>query len=528
MGAGASNPLRRTPRRPAREMQAVELVDVQTPRWSEGPAGGLSPDGPPGLWRALVGGVVRAGRTLWRHRDRWPLLAGAVVLLAVVWTGVRVVQGRHEQAYLATLEGLPDVVAPIDGSAQVRWTAQVAELGHLPSWRQAGDLLVGTGSDATGPHIVAVQADTGEVGWRWPRDGDRSGDRTGAPWCPATPGPALLCWSGAVTGGDTADLGDDRQTLLVLDAATGGDLHAPVDVRGHAQVVAVGADAALVRIERDGSVEVVRYDVATWSPRWSRTLPARLAGGADAAAQEDSWPSVLVEGDHLVVESTAVGVVLLDVADGAVTRTVAPPGRAQWLVGGADGTGFAVRFDAGTAVATSTLDGRFTRSGYWAPPPMDDGSLGTVLVDLDMLGVSGLGSLDVARVDGAGWSVDGVGTIRGAAVLDHRLLALTEAELTAFDGEDGDRLWTVPVEQPITGPGGAVQLTTRVLTDGRSVLVVPGPPGPGDEGPVLQAYSLADGSPTWRIDLPDDTEQVSGIGGRLLVQTAGGRLVHLG
>ncbi|GHS86259.1 hypothetical protein AGMMS50218_05850 [Actinomycetota bacterium] len=510
-----------------REMQAVELVDVHTSRWSESPAGGPGPDGPPGLWRALVGGVARAGRTLWRHRDRWPLLAGAVVVLAVVWTGVRVVQWRHEQAYLATLVGLPDVVAPIDGGAQVRWTAQVDELGQVPSWLQAGDLLIGTGLGATGPHIVALQADTGEVSWRWPRDEDGSGGAPGMPWCIAASGAALLCWSGASEGEDTEDLGDDRRTLLVLDAVTGADLRAPVEVRGHAQLVAVGADAVLVRTERDGSVEVVRYDVATWSPRWSRTLPARLAGG-DAAAQVDGWPSVLVEGERVAVEAAAVGVVLLDAADGAVTTTVAPAGGTQWLVQGADGTGFAVRFDDGAALETSTLDGSFTRPGYWVPPPMDDGSLGTVLVDLDMLGNPAVPSLDVARVGAAGWSADGVGMVRNAAVLDHRLLALTEDELTVFDGEDGDRLWTVPVEAPTVGLEGTAQLSTQVLTDGREVLVVPGPTGRGDDGPVLQAYSLADGRPTWRIDLPDDAAQVSGVGGRLLVQTSGGRLVHLG
>ncbi len=523
MGAGADS---------SRAMQEVELVDAQDAGAGRDPVGQPRPDGASGLWRGPASWVGRAGRALWRHRRRWPVLAGAVVLLAVVWTGVRVVQWRHEQAYLAGLVGVPGVLAPLDATAAVRWTADIGELIGPTDWTEVGDLLIGTGAGRTGPRIVAVDAATGEVRWRWPAQALPSATEPGGlslPSCAATSVPVLVCWSGVVTGRTSTSMpADERQTVLVLDPSSGAELREPVELPAWSQYGTAGADVVLAVATQDGDLRVGRYDPVTWSPRWSTTLaaPAGDTGEPDSDEQWAAQPSLVVHGARATVGSGVLGVAELALTDGALVATTPPTDDPLFFLQAVDGTPFVVRHGIGI-LETATVDGRSSWSGFWTPPETDDGSLGSVLTRSGVLG-SGSG-LDLVRLpDGDGWSVDDV-DFATVWVLDGRVVALVPGEALAFDGTDGHELWASPVRRLMTDFGIEGQVVTGALTDGRSLLaVVMATAGSRYEGKVLQAYSLADGSPTWQLDLPDDTRQVCAVGGRLLAQTAGGLLVHLG
>ncbi|GHS86261.1 hypothetical protein AGMMS50218_05860 [Actinomycetota bacterium] len=523
MGAGTSGS--------SRGMQEVDLVEAHDARTGADPVG-QPHSGALGLWRASATGAARAGRALWRHRRRWPLLAGMVVVLAVVWTGARVVQWRHEQAYLAGLVGVPGVLAPLDATATVRWTADIGELLGTMDWTEVGDLLIGTGADLAGPRIVAVDGATGEVRWRWPAQAPPSTTEPAGlsrPSCSATSVPVLVCWSGVVTGRTSTSLpADERQTVLVLDPTTGAELREPVELPAWSEFGTAGADVVLAVAAEDGDVRVGRYDPVTWSPRWSTTLAAPVGDGrgTDGDEQWDTQPSLVVHGARATVGSGVLGVVELTVTDGTLVATTPPTGDPLFFLQAFDGTPFVVWHGIGV-VETATVDGLSSWSGFWTPPATDDGSLGLLLTRSGTLGSGN--RLDLMRLpDGDGWSVDDV-DFATVWVLDGRVVALVPGEAQAFDGADGDELWTSPVRRLTTGSGVEGQVATAALTDGRSLFVVAlAMAESGYEGRVLQAYSLADGSPTWQLDLPDDTRQVYAVGGRLLAQTSGGLLVHLG
>ncbi len=531
-------------------MQQVELEDELAPATGATPGSGLDGSGqgePPGL----VAWSVRAGRGLWRHRRRWPLLVAGLVVLALVWTAVRVVQWRHEQAYLAGVVDVPGVLAPIDPSATELWRADVGGFTVQASWSlvrgaqvgggQVGDVLIGTGFDPDGPRLVGVDAASGEVRWQWhaePTGLSFEAAMVGLPSCGVTSEPLLVCWEGRYTAADpTQAIGGFAQSLLVLDPATGEQLQRRDDILPWSADAIVGSDAVVAVTQDDGGVLVARYDPRTWTTRWSTTVPA------DHAAPEDlgilASPSVVVDGDDVVVAARTAGVVRLSAADGTVSRVPVAPAAAAtsggrtWSFRTADGAVFGFRYDETGQGDTVALDGTETWPGNWWPAGVDDGSLGAVLLQTD-------DDLSLLRPgQGTGWSspvvVDGV----VAWVLRGRVVTFDGTTLAVHDGQDGSVRWTgevTPATTEVDVDGVHARIGTSVLTDTRSLLVVeaaPDEPADADADAdaahrVLAAYSLDDGTRSWDVDLPAGTVQVSAAGGLLLVQTTGGELVRLG
>ncbi len=532
-----------------RGMQQVELEDEHGA--ATGVVPGLEPDGSPqaeplGLRRGLVAWFVRAGRGLWRHRRRWPLLVAGLAVLALVWGGVRVVQWRHEQAYLASVVDVPGVLAPIDPSATELWRAEVGGLATQASWSvvrdvqvgagQVGDVLVGAGSDTDGPRLVGVDAASGEVRWRWqaePTGLSFEAAIVGQPSCGVTTTPLLVCWEGRYTAADpTMAIGGLAQSLLVLDPATGEQLQDRDDILPWSAEVIVGSDVVLAVAQDDGAVLVTRYDPRTWTARWSATVPS------DHPAPEDlgilASPSLVVDGDDVVVAARTAGVRRLSGATGTVLPASSVPTTAREEVQfyqGADGAVFGFRYDETGEGDTFALDGTETWPGYWWPAWVDDGSLGTVLLRTD-------GDLSLLRPgQGASWSAPAAADGVMAWVLRGRVVAFDGSTVAVHDGQDGSVRWTDKVTPAVTdidvdGVHGVA--VSSILTDTRSLLVVetaPGEPAGTDADAVhrvLVAYSLDDGTRSWDVDLPAGTVQVQAAGGLLLVQTTGGELVRLG
>ncbi|GHS86242.1 hypothetical protein AGMMS50218_05810 [Actinomycetota bacterium] len=534
-----------------RGMQQVELVDGHGAATGGvlGPGlDGSAPPEPPGLRRGLGAWSVRVGRGLWRHRRRWPLLVAGLAVLSLVWGGVRVVQWRHEQAYLASVVDVPGLLAPVDPSATELWRAEVGGFATQASWSvvrgaqlgagQVGDVLVGAGFDAEGPRLVGVDAATGEVRWQWhaePTGLSFEAAMLGQPVCSATTAPLLVCWDGRYTAADpTTAMGGLAQSLLVLDPATGEQLQRRDDIPPWSADVVVGPDVVIAVAQDDGGVLATRYDPATWTQRWSTTVPP------DHAALDDlgilANPSLVVDRDDVVVAARTAGVVRLSGAAGVVLPTSSAPaatGELTRFFSAADDAVFGFRYDEIGAGETFALGSTETWPGYWWPAGVDDGSLGTVLLQTD-------GDLSLLRPGReTGWSSPAETPGVEAWVLRGRVVTFDGTALTVRDGRDGSVQWTDKVTPAVTdidvdGVHGVV--VTSILTDTRSLLVVEAAPGqPADDladadavHRVLVAYSLDDGTRSWDVDLPAGTMQVMTAGGLLLAQTTGGELVRLG
>ncbi|WP_448058474.1 hypothetical protein [Cellulomonas hominis] len=540
-----------------RGMQQVELVDGHGAATGGilGPGlDGSAPPEPPGLRRGLGAWSVRVGRGLWRHRRRWPLLVAGLAVLSLVWGGVRVVQWRHEQAYLASVVDVPGLLAPVDPSATELWRAEVGGFTTQASWSvvrgaqlgagQVGDVLVGAGFDAEGPRLVGVDAATGEVRWQWhaePTGLSFEAAMMGLPSCRVTTTPLLVCWESRYSAVDlTAATGGFAQSLLVLDPATGEQVQRRDDILRWSADVVVGSDVVVAVTQDDGGALVTRYDPGTWTTRWSTTVPA------DHPAPEDlgilASPSLGVDGDDVVVAARTAGVVRLSAVDGSVSPTPVAPaadatsGGQTWSFRSAGDVLFGFRYDETGEGDTFALDGTDTWPGDWWPAGVDDGSLGTVLLQTDG------GELSLLRPgQGTGWSSPAAAPGVEAWVLRGRVVTFDGTVLTVRDGRDGSMRWTGEVARAVSDidvDGVHASIATSILTDTQALLVVEAAPGqPADNladadadavHRVLVAYSLDDGTRSWDVDLPAGTMQVVTAGGLLLAQTTGGELVRLG
>jgi len=421
------------------------------------------------------------------RRVRWrrPVAVGGVVaLVGAALAGGQWVVDARERSAIAALEGIPGVIAPIEGDLRVLRTVTQAELG---------DQFGGVGDVTSAPDgSQAYEWDDPESGatlWTAPLLGptprlahDESDGRSLNVSTNCQPGahadeqddtsPAgrVICL--VSNGGMLVDadyLGTEvpgtTTRLVILDT---GDGSVVTDRRvGPAANLAVVPGLAVVATLVDGAPAVTAYDLASGDEAWRRDLPAS-AVSADDAAMGMAGVFVSAAGERFVVQSPVNRVTLLS-REGQVLRDLdADVGRSidDWWVDPATGRLLYSTSSSGTAstVTLVTNDRDLSKDveivGSHVYFTVDDGSLPGIV----LTGGQQLQAWDSAS-GSASWSTDDdrLSAADSAIVLRGDVFVIAGSILAAIDGRTGEVLWSTPLDA-----GGYAR---RMLTDGRSVVV---------------------------------------------------------
>ncbi|MGV8966500.1 MAG: PQQ-binding-like beta-propeller repeat protein [Cellulomonas sp.] len=483
-------------RSPRSHLQDVVLVDVVED-------GSARPADPPPGQRQADGPRVRT-RGRWHGARRWwPLLAGLALVLVVGTDAV--LTARGERTRLATLAGIPGILAPLDGRVDTLWSTELTSGSSLAA--SGGDLVgVVLGHDGR-VDVVGVDAATGQTAWRVPArpPGAVQGWASCAVPAPAVPGPAavvacVIADEVVITAENVAGYVyyPKRAHLLVIETGTGTVVSdTPTDPT--TSVVAFGEDLVTSTVDADGYAHLSRTDARGTTTRWTFT-------SADPVPVDDSRQRVVtvtVVDGRVVVNGGPTWVLS---GDGEVlhlwTRdpSTALGGDVEVLHGGrliTEPVAGAVRRASGTRVLDLSSADSFVAAGHPAFLQVDDGSL----ADLVLLRSAERQSL-IAYDLGSGkvrWTApDTAGG--GTAVIGGRVLRTDAGRLESLDGATGSVVW----ETALDPAGQAGQ--SPLLTDGRVlVLTVAEPARPV----VLAAYGLDDGRRRWATAVPDDLIPVS-------------------
>ncbi|RYV51671.1 PQQ-binding-like beta-propeller repeat protein [Pengzhenrongella frigida] len=462
-----------------REMQDVDLA---------GGEAGEGPDAAPPLGsriRSRSAHSSRSTRSSRSARSRWWWAAAAGLAVAVV--GSALGADRLERNRLAALDGIPDLLAPLDGAVTDVWHSDVS---LWPGVRQSGGRLVGV-ENRPGGNVGVVALDPGTGATLWQAAPRPRGTSTAGTTCALPATDVVVCLVADQT----------RARLLVIDAAT-GVVRSDTPTDTGAAIAALGADLVVGHVDADGVVRVARTDALGRASRW--TFDGAHPVLTDAFGRQDVSLDVV---DDLVVVGAAGSSWVLS-ADGGLLHTwAADPdpaavasGRVQVLHDTRVVTEPATTDDGGRGTRVVDLaSGRaFTVSGSPVHPRPDDGSLaGLILVQPP--GGRSLVAYDLAT-GRARWSAGGTAG-RGVMVLDGRVVRADADELQSLDGRTGRSVWAVPV-------GQTAQST--LFSDGRLVLLAQPDP---ERGIVLVAHGLDDGRVRWEFDLADDQYLVTVDGG---------------
>ena len=444
------------------------------------------------------------------------VLVAVVVVGALGLGGVRLTQWRHEQAYLATLVGRPDILAPVDASLAEVWRTD-AGIGMNATWQVIGDQLVGAGPTAAGLRVVAIDTATGAVRWAAVPGIDDGADGSSAE-CHATRGDSILVCLDGQTWTSTDDGGfapNGSRTAVVLDLTTGAVL-SQHPLAAQVSVAGLGDGVVVAEVEPDGHLHVGWRDPITWAEAWSYDAPVEPPLEAERGGLRD--PSITVADGHVAVGASGGALTVLT-ESGAVTRVFAA----------ADGGVFAddfegrlvlIRFDAQEDGLVDLATGRSQPIGQPLGRSPGDGSLGESM--LTLLDEQHVGIVDVGA--GTVTSLPVALAPNPMEVLAVRGTVLVSAEpsdggLTSYDHSTGAVRWRV--HRPVTGSEGP---WWPLMTDGRVALSVQGPA----YKLTLVAYDVRDGHRRWEADAPAGITSFQVLDSHLYGFTSGSSVVRMG
>lgn len=454
-------------------------------------------DSPSGDGEAWVAPPIRSDDRVRGHRGFTVVGIAILLVLGAIVAVLNVAEGRHARALRAALAGDPGFLSPLgDGLTRLWSTPDARPLVAV------GDLIL-----LEHGGLEAVDATSGEV--RWSRPMPRAGlndclaaDLADAPDVFICVGPAIAA----------AGRGHASVIARVLDASSGAELRhlrqpgVLVDAR------VLGDDAVSVLWQSDGTLVVIRWDLASGAEVWRYESLAPIGSGDIAELQFLYWgPRELgfAAGQWLMI----------DLESGLETTQVVDPSQLRWtesvpLSGGSVAT-WRAGFDYGPAgvdaIGEPFADGvvlgpdgslRFDLPAPAWQSALDDGSAPGVLLLVTNGRMPELQGIDSVTGEPL-WTADSLVVQEPLARIDRVALVRDGSAVIAIRITDGRELWRIVTEQ-VHG--------YQALTDGDLVLLV----RRDDAGKFIAAHRLGDGIEVWREALPAG-QVLTPLAGRLLV-----------
>jgi outer membrane protein assembly factor BamB len=256
----------------------------------------------------------------------------------------------------------------------------------------------------------------------------------------------------------------DGPRLDTLDVTDGAVVRTVVLPWTEVDALAIGTDVVATGLDSGGHLAAARWDASTGDEAWSYAGSATLGTDRPTVFLEPAVAEVLTP-DTVVRLDMATGVELPD-SGYVAARTLALPG----------GTTAVEEWDTSPPNAHTKRvrvldpDGgeRFAIEGYLVQPSIDDGATPDVLL-VARQGAGGLRAVD-ARSGAELWSTDDAA--QPHALIDRRLLVLSDEQLVALDARTGAELWrtrqtTTAAWQSLITDGN---LVARVEVAGQSVV----------------------------------------------------------
>ena len=432
-----------------------------------------------------------------RGRRGFTVVGIAILLVLGVTVAVlNVAEARQATALRAALADAPGFLSPLGDGLTRLWstpdTRPLVAVGDLILLEHGG--------------LEAVDSVSGEV--RWSRPMPRAGlndclaaDLADAPDVFICVGPAI------------AAVGRGQASVIarVLDASTGAEL---LHLRQPGVLVdarVLGDDAVSVLYQNDGTLVVIRWDLASGADVWRYQSPAPIGSGDIAELQFLYWGTRelgLGAGQWLMI----------DLESGLETTQVVDPGALHWtesvpLAGGSAAT-WRAGFDyvpsgvgPGAEPFTGAVLGPDGGRRFDLPAPawqsaLDDGSVPGVLLLVTSRPTPELQGVDSVTGEPL-WTADSLVVQEPLARIDGVALVRDGSAVIAIRISDGRELWRIVTEQ-VHG--------YQALTDGELVLLV----RRDDAGKFIAAHRLGDGIEVWREALPAGLV-LTPLVGRLLV-----------
>ena len=457
----------------------------------------LDDDGPSGDGDAWVALPNRSDDRV-RGRRGFTVVGIAILLvLGVTVAVVNLVEGRQATALRAALADAPGFLSPLGDGLTRLWS--------IPDARP----LVAVGDLILLEHggLEAVDSTSGEV--RWSRPMPRAGlndclaaDLADAPDVFMCVGPAI------------AAVGRGHASVIarVLDASSGAEL---VHLRQPGVLVeakVLDDDAVSVLYQSDGTLVVIRWDLASGAEVWRYDSPAPVGSGDVAELQFLHWGTRELgfgAGQWLAI----------DLESGLETTRVVDPGALHWtesvpLAGGSAATWRAGLHyvpsgvgPSGEPFADGVVLGPDGSRRFDLPAPawqsaLDDGSVPGVLLLVTNGPMPELQGIDSVTGEPL-WTADSLMVQEPLARIDGVALVRDGSAVIAIRISDGRELWRIVTEQ-VHG--------YQALTDGELVLLA----RRDDAGKFIAAHRLDDGTEVWREALPAGLV-LTPLAGRLLV-----------
>lgn len=457
----------------------------------------LDDDGPSGDGDAWVALPNRSDDRV-RGRRGFTVVGIAILLvLGVTVAVVNLVEGRQATALRAALADAPGFLSPLGDGLTRLWS--------IPDARP----LVAVGDLILLEHggLEAVDSTSGEV--RWSRPMPRAGlndclaaDLADAPDVFMCVGPAI------------AAVGRGHASVIarVLDASSGAEL---VHLRQPGVLVeakVLDDDAVSVLYQSDGTLVVIRWDLASGAEVWRYDSPAPVGSGDVAELQFLHWGTRELgfgAGQWLAI----------DLESGLETTQVVDPGALHWtesvpLAGGSAATWRAGLHyvpsgvgPSGEPFADGVVLGPDGSRRFDLPAPawqsaLDDGSVPGVLLLMTNGPMPELQGIDSVTGEPL-WTADSLMVQEPLARIDGVALVRDGSAVIAIRISDGRELWRIVTEQ-VHG--------YQALTDGELVLLA----RRDDAGKFIAAHRLDDGTEVWREALPAGLV-LTPLAGRLLV-----------
>ncbi|HEX5332083.1 MAG TPA: PQQ-binding-like beta-propeller repeat protein [Cellulomonas sp.] len=448
-----------------------------------------------------------------RARRWWPVAVGVVAVLAVTQATL----ATRDRSHLSRIQAMPGVARTTDASVTEKWRRDVP--GSIELVRTAATVAgrwVGAGVTTDGTQTIqAIDPDTGATTWSTVLAGPEpaaTGVTILAPTCglarptgTASDSPTLLCLVVAgysTPGGSASSTSPEPGTarIVVVDPAT-GTVTAERAAAPSSVLVIDGDVAYVAEVASDGHGVVTATDPRTGEARWTFTTPQPLQ------ITSGQRPHVRLSAlDGHVLVGAEQGAAWLLSSSGSVEREVTDVAGAA-LVAPRTGVLALQTWSGASSPLLRVLAGDHGSSagpairGDVLTPTVDDGSA----PGLVFTGGSQLTAWDAATGEER-WSVPMSSSTGNLVLLDGRLYQSTQIGLRALDATSGALLWQRRVLMPV----GSSHLPS-VVSDGRAVFLLE-----TASTRRLVAFDPTDGSRMWASLLPEDTTDLTVVGGRIV------------